>query len=200
MVADFEANKSLRHLKEKIIREELKSKYFLSEYRISYDPQKNFLKFYYECPTPLMKVQVYKADGMESYSAILVENGQLFDPTYEVLLQSEGKLTYDLPFLAIPVEKIETINQKNISNLIFSIPLDFRQKLSEVILNGDNELTIILSLKGRPSSAFLGKAEWNDKVIKLQKIVSYMEKKKRIPTIINLTNSKKVVVKFSDNF
>lgn len=147
-----------------------------------------------------MKVQVYKKNGMESYSAILVENGLLFDPTYEVLLQAEGKLNYELPSLAIPIGEIDSFKQSEISDVVSRIPLEFRKKLSEIILSQNNELTIILSIRGRPSSAFLGLGDWNTKVKKLQKIVRYMEAKKRIPAIINLTNSKKVVVKFSDKF
>jgi hypothetical protein len=46
----------------------------------------------------------------------------------------------------------------------------------------------------------MGVDEWNLKMTKLEKIVNYMELQKKIPAIINLTNSKKVVVKFNDKF
>jgi hypothetical protein len=78
--------------------------------------------------------------------------------------------------------------------------LDFRKTLSEVILGTRGNLTIILSLKGRPSSAFLGKDSWTEKTLKLQKIIRFLGEKKKTPSIINLTNSKKVVVKFNDRF
>ena len=76
--------------------------------------------------------------------------------------------------------------------------LNFRKRISEVILNKNGELTIILSLRGQPSSVFLGNTLWEEKTNKLFKIVKYMRKKRKIPAIINLTNSKKVVVKFTD--
>jgi hypothetical protein len=44
----------------------------------------------------------------------------------------------------------------------------------------------------------MGLDEWEEKVAKLDKIVNYMELKEKIPAVINLTNSKKVVVKFRD--
>jgi hypothetical protein len=67
-------------------------------------------------------------------------------------------------------------------------------------VNENKELTIILSINGTPSSVFMGPDEWGEKSAKLDKIVNYMELKEKIPAIINLTNSKKVVVKFKDKF
>lgn len=200
LMKNFEANHSLKDLKYKILHEKLAEKHFISDYKISYDPLRKFLKFTYECPEPLMKVQIYKSNGLESYEAILVDNGQLFDPTYEVLLRSEQKLNYDLPFLALPVGEMEDEIQTKVTSLVKDMDLIFRKKLSEVIINESKELTIILSIKGHPSSVFVGPDKWEEKVQKLRKIVSYMETKQKIPAIINLTNPKKVVVKFKDKF
>ena len=86
---------------------------------------------------------------------------------------------------------------QKIADHVKNMGTNFRKNLSEVIVNEDDELTIILSLNGTPSSAFLGKENWSEKIKKLKKIVNFMEKKGRIPAVINLTNSKKVVVKFS---
>ena len=47
-----------------------------------------------------MKVQIYKDNGDEYYTAILVDNGKLVDPTYEVLLRTEKKLKKKLPSMA----------------------------------------------------------------------------------------------------
>jgi len=88
--------------------------------------------------------------------------------------------------------------QQRITKIISNLDLVFRKNLSEVIVNDSSELTMILSLKGQPSSVFLGADEWDLKVEKLTKIVGYMSKGKKIPTIINLTNPKKVVVKFNE--
>ena len=198
LVKAFEDSGSLRSLKEMIVREKLDQRSFLSSYQISYDPLRKYLNFKYDCPEALMKVQIYKNNGLESYEAILVENGQLFDPTYEVLLRSDKKLSGDLPFLALPVGNMDDEVQREITSIVSSMDPAFRKKLSEVILNETGELTVILSVKGQPSSVFFGKGEWKDKVLKLGRLVGYMEAKNKIPAIINLTNSKKVVVKFND--
>ncbi len=145
-----------------------------------------------------MKVQVFREDGQESYNAILVDNGELFDPTYEVLLRTEKKLEADLPYLALPVDEIDKEGQKKITFLIKDMGKEFRKKLAEVIFTDEKSLTIILSINGHSSTAFMGKNEWDEKVEKLKSIIRYMESKKKVPAIINLTNLKKVVVKFSD--
>ncbi|MBT3585944.1 MAG: cell division protein FtsQ [Halobacteriovoraceae bacterium] len=200
LIKDFERNHSLKRLKEKIVKKKLAQKHFISDYKINYDPLQKLLRLNFDCPEPLMKVQIYKENGNDSYDAILVDNGKLFDPTYEVLLKVEKKLTEDLPFLALPVGEMEEETQIAITRLVMKMGPKFRKKLSEVILNKGKELTIIISSKGQPSSVFLGKSQWEEKISKLKKIVKYMELKKKIPAIINLTNSNKVVVKFNDKF
>lgn len=199
LVKTFEKNYSLRDVKKQIVKENLSEKHFLSSYRINYDPLGKFLKFNFNCPLPLMKVQVYKGDGMESYEAVLVEGGKLLDPTYEVLLKNEHKLNHDLPFLALPVKNMDSKVQHFVAKLVKEMDIKFRRKLSEIILNDKGALTVILSINGGPSSVFIGKDLWEEKMAKLQRIIKYMESISKIPSIINLTNIKKVVVKFSDN-
>jgi hypothetical protein len=198
LMKTFEETASLRDVKLKIVEEKLKEKHFLSDYRITFDPLTNLINFNFECPEPLMKVQIYKESGLESYEALLVETGELFDPTYEVLLKAEGKLATQLPYLALPVGEMSSALQKRITSIVSSMAPEFRKKLSEVILKEGGELTIILSVAGSPSSVFMGDDLWEDKLVRLEKIISYMEAKKKVPAIINLTNAKKVVVKFND--
>lgn len=200
LIKVFEKKQSLREVKRVIVEEKLKEKHFLSSYKVNYSPLKKYLEFKFDCPRPLMKVQIYKKNGLDSYEAILVENGRLFDPTYEVLLRAEKKLKRDLPFLALPVGDLDKDVQEEITRLIKDMGPTFRKKLSEVILDEKGELTVILSLQGNPSSVFLGNTSWLHKAQKLKRIVNYMEKKRKIPAIINLTNSDKVVVKFNDKF
>ncbi len=197
LVKNFEDKRSLRSMKSLIHSNRLKEKHFISDYKIKHDPIDGTLKFAFNCPKPLMKVQIYKDNGIESYEAILVDNGMLYDPTYEVLLRGEKKLDYDLPFLAIPVGEMEKDVQEKITTIVGSMDLAFRKKLSEVIVNDSKELTMILSVRGNPSSVFMGKGQWDKKVEKLTKIVSYMSAKRKVPSVINLTNPKKVVVKFN---
>lgn len=198
LVKEFEKNNSLKDVKDLINFESLQEKHFVSEYNVKYDPMTNILSFIYDCPQPLMKVQIYKENGLEAYEAILVDNGKLFDPTYEVLLRNEKKLDYALPYLAIPVGDMDQEIQSRITTIIKDLDLAIRKNLSEVIINDSKELTIILSVSGRTSSVFFGPDEWAMKIEKLTKIIGYMSKEKKIPTIINLTNPKKVVVKFND--
>jgi hypothetical protein len=88
--------------------------------------------------------------------------------------------------------------QMGITKLINQMSPESRSKLSEIIVNESNNLTIILSVQGHPSSVFMGNSFWSEKIEKLDKIVSYMEAKKKVPAVINLTNDKKVVVKFNE--
>jgi hypothetical protein len=200
VVKTFEQSHSLRDVKLKMISEKWNDKYFVSDYKIHFDPYSKVLELNFNCPEPLMKVQIYRKDSNDSYEAILVDNGQLYDPTYEALLRAEKKLTHELPYLSMPVGEMEEKLQSNITTLMKEIRPGLRSKLSEVILNENKELTIILSVNGQPSSVFMGLDEWSDKLGKLDKIVNYMELKEKIPAIINLTNNKKVVVKFNDKF
>lgn len=198
LIKEFEKEQSLLAVKKKIVDEKLEEKYYLSSYAISYDPLQKMIKFNYDCPKALMKVQIYKENGEEFYTAILVDNGKLYDPTYEVLLRAEKKIKKDLAHLAIPAELLSTDVHKKLTSLINELNQDLVSKISEVILSEKEELTIILSIGRKPSSAFLGKDFWTEKLGKLSNIVGYMAKKKTIPSVINLTNSKKVVVKFPD--
>ena len=197
LVKDFEKAKSLRKLKKRIVEEKLDKKYFLSYYSISYDPLQSSLRFSFDCPRPLMKVQIYKKEG-GVYEGILVDNGQLYDPIYETLLRSEKKLDYDLVHLAIPVGEIDEKAQMQIKDIMLSLDEAFRNKISEVILAEDGDLTIIMSLLGRPSSVFIGNSKWNQKLEKLKRLTKYIQKKQKVPAIINMINLEKIVVKFNN--
>ncbi len=198
LIKAFEQKKSLYDVKQKIVDEKLDEKYFISQYNVKYSPVENMLKFNYDCPEPLMKVQIYKKGGEEFYTALLVDNGELYDPTYEVLLRAEKKIKSELPYLALPVALINDTFHKKITSIMNEMTKEFRSKISEVILNEKKELTFILSVTNKPSSVFMGSEYWSEKVKKLQEIIAYMSSKEKIPTIINLTNHKKIVVKFSD--
>ncbi len=205
IMSEFEKNFSLRDVKKKIVDEKLAQKHYVSNYDIKYDPIRRVVDLKLDCPEPFMNVQFFKDTGLESYNAILVESGELYDPTYEMLLKMDKKLEHKLPFLALPDPEGEINSEvkkqiSSITSVIRKMKPSFRLNLSELIVNDNKELTIILSMGGRTSSVFLGGTDWNEKVVKLQRIMAYMKSEKRIPTIINLTNAKKVVVKFNDKF
>jgi len=193
----FEKTASLKSLKTKIVKDDLKNKYFLSDYNISYNPMAKSLRFSFDCSRPLMRAEVYGEDGSSPYNAVLVESGNFVDPTYETLLRTEKKLNRELPSMAIPVSYINTEIPKQIITILNSAKNISHKKLSEVIVDNEGALTIILSVNGRPASVFMGQDEWKEKAEKLSRIVSYMYEKKKVPAVINMTNLKKVVVKFS---
>lgn len=199
LIKEFDKRRSLLDIKKKIVDDKLEEKFFLSSYRVNYDPLSEMLRFVYDCPKPLMKVQIYKKDGEEFYTAILVDSGELYDPAYEMLLRSEKILDTKLPHMALPVKLIDSDIHKKLTSLLNGMEKNFVKNISEVIINEKKELTIIMSVGRKPSSAFLGQEYWEEKVEKLNTILATFEKKKTIPAVINLTNAKKIVVKFTDN-
>lgn len=198
LMKEFEKAKSLRDVKEKILNEKLDEKYFLSDYRISYNPVIRTLRINFECPEPLAKVQVYKPNGEEHYSAILGDNARMYEPHYENLMKAEKRLTHHLPLLAISMNQLEGSAPTDLANFIKKMEVDLRKQISEIIVSKNNDLTIIFALGGKATSVFMGADLWEEKLTKLTKIVGYVGKNKRFPSSINLVNSKKVVVKFSD--
>lgn len=195
----FEETHSLKIVKERIIGEKLREKHFVSDYQVQYDPLRGIVKVNLDCPEPLMKVEIYKNEQGDSYEAILVDNGELYDPSYEVLLRSEHRLNHELPSLALPIKEMEKEVQKEVTQLIKTIPEQFRRKIAEVIVGEEKKLIIILSVKNQPCSAFLGNENWEEKIQSLKRIVDHLETQGKIPATIDLTNAKKVVVKFKDN-
>jgi len=107
LMKEFEKNHSLKEVKEKILSEKLDEKFFLSNYRISYNPVVKTLRLHFECPEPLAKVQVYRNNGQEHYSAILASNARLYEPQYENLMRAEKKLNHPLPLMAISMDLLE---------------------------------------------------------------------------------------------
>ncbi len=198
VMKEFEKNQSLKDVKEKFLKEKLDEKFFLSDYRISYNPLARTLRIQLECPEPLAKVQVYKNNGDEHYSAILAGNAKLYEPHYENLMKAEKKLIHHLPLLAISTEQLEGETPEALSKFIRRMEPDLRKQVSEIIVNKNKELTIIFSLGRKATSVFMGADLWEEKLGKLTKIVDYVSKSKRYPSSVNLVNAKKVVVKFSD--
>jgi len=198
IMKEFEKTRSLKQVKEKILSEKLDEKYFLSDYRISYNPVIKTLSVHLECPEPMAKVQVYKPNGQEHYSAILGDNAKLYEPHYENLMKAEKRLNIQLPLLAISMEQLEGSAPMDLARFIKIMDLDLRSQISEIIISKNNELTIIFGLGRKATSVFMGADLWEEKLTKLTKIVGYVGKNKRYPSSINLVNSKKVVVKFSD--
>jgi len=199
VMKEFEKKHSLKDVKEKILNGKLDEKHFLSDYRIAYNPVIKTLRITLECPQPLVKVQVYKSNGEEHYSAILGDNAKMYEPGYENLMKAEKKLKGNLPLLAISMKQLDGDAPTNLAHFIKLMEKDLRNQISEIIINKNNELTNVFALGGRANSVFMGADLWEEKLTRLSKIVGYVHNNKRYPGSINLVNSKKVVVKFSDN-
>jgi hypothetical protein len=198
LIKEFEKRSSLKDVKDKILSEKLDEKYFLSAYKITYNPVIKRLNMNFECPRPLAKVQIYKSNGVEHFSAILADNSKLYEPHFENLMRLENKLTHHLPLLALSLEQIEGHAPTALAGLINLIEPSLRKQISEMILSQSNDLTIIMAFEGKPMSIFMGADQWEEKIGKLFKVIGYVSKNKRYPSSINLVNAKKVVVKFSD--
>ncbi len=199
IMREFEKKHSLKDVKTKMLSEKLDEKYFLSDYRISFNPVLKTLRVNLECPQPLLKVQVYRNNGEEHYSAILGDNARMYEPQYENLMKEEKKLTYNLPLLAITTEQLEGDAPTGLAAFIKLMEPELRRQISEMILSKNNELTIVFALGRKATSVFMGADLWEEKLTKLTKIVGYVTKNQRYPSSINLLNAKKVVVKFSDS-
>lgn len=199
VIKEFEKNQSLKQVKEKILSEKLDEKHFLSDYKISYNPVINNLKIKLECPEPLAKVQVYKSNGEEHFSAILAANSKIYDPAFENLMKVEKKLTSPLPNMVISMDQLEGEIVYQLTGFIKLMDKDLRTQISEIIISKSNDLTIVFSLGRKATSVFMGADFWEEKLTKLSKIVGYVSKNKRYPSSINLVNAKKVVVKFTDS-
>ncbi len=196
IMKEFEKAHSLKDVKERMLKEKLDEKYFLSDYRISFNPVIKTLKIRMECPEPLAKVQVYKSNGEEHYSAILADNAKMYEPQFENLMRAEKKLKAHLPLLAISTEQLSGETPLTLATTIKKMDVDLRRQISEIIVNKNNELTIVFALGRRATSVFMGADLWEEKLTKLNKIVGYITKSQRYPSSINLVNTKKVVVKF----
>ncbi len=199
LVTKFEEKRSLAELKKYIIDQKLKERYYLSSYNVEYNPLDKKLTLDFNCPEIIAKVQVFKNDGSELYNAILVDTGEIIDPNYEVFLRQENKIDSTLPFLSLDYQNIKDVSIKRVAEYLVSASQDIRGKISEIILDKNENLTLIISNKKNAVSVFMGKRDWEEKSQKLSKTLSYFEGKDKLPSIIKFTSSKKIVVKFSHN-
>ena len=198
IIKDYEAGSSLLKIKEKLISEGATDKYFLKDYHVEYNPIAHQFHFRFECPRPLLKAQIYDKKLKRSYMGILGDHGEMMDPSFEVVLRQEGMLNEKLPFMAINWEDLVEQKQLKVVKLMDLFPKTIRSNLSEVILNSEDELTLILKTKSKGLSVFLGDDSWDIKLDKLTKVLNHFEKLDKMPALVNLASTKKVVVKFTD--
>ncbi|MDH4467683.1 MAG: cell division protein FtsQ/DivIB [Bacteriovoracaceae bacterium] len=198
IIKDYESGSSLLKIKEKLMSDGSVDKYFLRDYHVDYNPIAHRFHFQFECPRPLLKAQIYDKKLKRSYMGILGDQGEMMDPSFEVILRQEGMLNEKLPYMAINWEDLVAQKQLKVVKLLDLFPKSIRTNLSEVILNSEDELTLILKTKSKGLSVFLGDDSWDIKLDKLTKVLNHFEKLDRMPALVNLASTKKVVVKFTD--
>ncbi|MBI2521523.1 MAG: hypothetical protein HYV97_13985 [Bdellovibrio sp.] len=198
----FEEKKSLGDVKRYLENGHHSERYFVSNYKVDFDPLREHITIKLECPGPIYRVTFYSTKGTrpKSYDdLILASDGNFYNKIFADFLTEEGKLTKKLPVLAMPESRYGRElwdGLKRISTSIYTLELE--KNLTEMIVNKDGSLTMILSVNSHPVSVFFGKSEWDDKIQKLSRLVTYTQNQQRIPSIVNMTNAKKVVVKFSE--
>ena len=196
VMKEIEKDHSLKDVKASFVTNKWKEKYFLSSYKIGFNPIKKSVKIQLECPKPLARVQVYHSNGKEHYSATLTHGGKLFDPAYETLLKNEKITKADLFSLVLPIELINKSEHLRIAKFLELIEPSLATRISEVIVTKTGSMTIIFSSLSKPTNVFLGQDLWEDKLVKLNKVIRFMDGANKRPSVINLTSLKKVVVKF----
>jgi hypothetical protein len=193
----FEETNSLYDVKTEINDNFLQDKYFIKNYAIEVDPTENVMNITLNCPLALLRVVLMDSEAQGEFQSVLVDGGELFDPTYETLLLGEKKLKTYLPTLAIHKDNLNEKNRVEISRIIKSLGSENLSKISEVIFDNEKVLTMILSLNKKPVSVFLGKGNYGEKTAKLRRLLKYVHANNKQPKVINLVNVKKVVVKFA---
>ena len=125
-----------------------------------------------------------------------MDNGEIYRESYQALIEKERGKPLNIPFLSIPHDKLGKMDSKVLASIYSKIDDRNKKKISEIIINEHDELTFIISSSNRVASAFLGEEKWSEKVSKLEKILNHFEDSGKLPSLVNLTNLKKVVVKF----
>jgi len=195
LAREFDQSKSLYTLKQKMIDERWQENYFVSDYSISFNPVKSILSFKFSCPRLLARVQITR-EGGQQYMASLVEDGKIYDPQYEVVLRREKMIAGNIPYFAVSLTSVNEQKHLPVVQLLKQMKPSIYQKISEVIFNDTQELTLIVKTKLGATTVFLGREYWDEKMNKLSKIEDYFNQQTRQPKIINLTSNKKVVVRF----
>ena len=191
----FEKNRSLKEVKIFATENRLKQKHFLRDYKITYNPVKKTLNYFLECSEPILKVSAIAEKGKIAYDVVLSEDGHTHDPSYLVYLRSEdGSL--NISKAALPVDMMTKANKDELVLLARQMKNLNKISLRELIFTKTGEMTMIIGKKKKIISVFLGKSFWKKKLDKLDKIISYLDAKQKTPSLVNLTDMEKAVIKF----
>lgn len=192
---DFKKKQSLRSVKKTLSEQDILKTYYISSYDISHDPTKKVLSINFKCPKPLAELHAFNGS---SKLGILAKNGLQVSHEYIKLLKEEKKWSGSLVDIVVPIHLLEKDFPYLLSSLVEEMQESLKASVAELIIDEEKNLTIILSLRNKPISVFIGQASWNQKLKRLYKIINYYSSRKKIPAVVNLKQTNdKVVVKFS---
>lgn len=192
----FEENgKSLKKLKQHISDKMYKRKYFLSDYKINYNPIKKTLMYFLNCSKPILKLSSLNKDGRSAYDIILTKDGATHDPSYLAYAKADG-LIKEVPRVSLPSEMVTDKNKRELVLLTRNVNNQKNIPLREIIYSSKKDLVMLIGEKDEIISVFLGESFWPEKIKKLEKIMSYMVDKKKRPSQINIVDIEKIVIKF----
>jgi hypothetical protein len=193
----YDEHQSLYDLKKQFLSENWSTQYFLSFYKIEYFPFVKKVAVQLDCSQPLFRVH-FKQNSHELYEKTLAENGQLYDPNYEYLYYKDQDVPVQLSYLTIDEKHRENkIFFIQIKNLVKTQKVFFQKYIAEAIFDEGDSLTFIIRHSQGSSVAYLGKSDWNKKLHILKKMMMNFEMQGQIPVLMNVSNLKKVVVKFT---
>ena len=191
----FEKNHSLKDVKIFTTENRLKQKHYLSDYKISYNPVSKTLNYYLDCSQPILKVSAIDEKGKVAYDIVLTQDGVTHDPSYLVYLRSDdGKI--NIAKAALPLSMMNKSNKEELVLLARQMKNLNKISLRELIFADSGEMTMIIGKNKKIISVFLGKSFWKQKLDKLDRIISHLEAKRKTPTLVNLTDIEKAVIKF----
>ncbi len=195
LIKHFDQKGSLYDLEQKTL-EQTAWKDYLTFYRFRYHPFHKTLHLKFDCAKPVLALQIY--EQKRSHKAIIAENGKILDWSYLKAFYREHSLENNLPLGAIARSFLDQKNLKRLLGFYDALILGKEFKLSELIVDSEGDLTVVLSSKNGPSTLFIGSKSWESKVLKLNKIIEYFSSLEKFPQKLNLRDSKKIVVKLAE--
>lgn len=196
LASQFKKNQSLRQIKKYLLNASEWDGY-LTDYTIEYEPYEKRLVLNFNCAKPILKAQLYRGSKVSSH--VISESGELLSTDYWERYRKEHDKGPSLPSIAAPGEFIQEGGMDTVLDIYSSIKTGKALNLAELIVDSERDLTAIFSYKQKPLTVFMGKDAWKTKVEQFNRITNHLAKTTKRPTVLNLRNSKKIVVKFGDS-
>lgn len=192
----YSKDRSLYKIKQWMLEQEIKKKYFLSHYGVRVHPLKNEMDLNFECSPPVFRVNFFENNfRTPQQSLVLNEDGEFVDPTYLYFLAEENKVPSFIP--EVSLQKNESSDEILKKLLQFLVKRKLLMKeISEIIVQNDNKIFMTISINAQPIWVVIGEKGLEKKFKQLEKIVEYIKVQKKVPSTMNLSNSQKITIKF----